>query len=676
MVYRSWKIAPQNQKESSQLQSRLHIGSLLSEVLVGRGLQDLAEEMLNGAAPLPSPLLLLDMEKAAARVAQAIENDEKIAIFGDYDVDGITATALLFSYLESVGANVYYKLPSRADDGYGLSVPVVERLAKAGVELIITVDSGISSLQEIELAAKLQMEVVVTDHHLPQSELPHAAAVVDPMRPGDPFPEKHLSGVGVAFQLVCALEGCAPEDLLEYYADLIAIGTIADLMPLTEANRTMVKTGVAQLADTHRPGLAALIEEAGLSERAVSSENVSFALAPRLNAAGRMGDATLALHLLLTDDVEEAKEMAQKLSELNAQRQQVEQEIMAAAVAQIGSDAAYAAEPVLVVCGNSLQQGVVGIVASRLVEKYAKPAIVISIDENGEGKGSGRSVPGFSLHGALCECASLLLRFGGHDQAAGLSVRKEDIPAFREAINKSARKAFNTFSQPPLAVDAPVELGALTSREVEGLSALAPYGSGNPLPLFAVQNAVIDGLWPVQEGRHTRIRLRQNGAALYAMQFGVSPEAFAYQQGDEVEAVVSLSVYKGQNGVSVSARLRDIRPAKIGDAHVESAGLYDSFCMGACLTNAQKEVLFSDRAGIGQVYKAVGKGRYFLSDLRPLFKALSPMSAGRAAVAVAALQELGLVEANVDTGRLALVPAAQKKDLASSKLLSSLKKEG
>ena len=675
MIYRSWELAKPNKEESLRLQKELGAGRLLADVLAGRGLYDQARELLLGESPLADPFLMLDMDRAARRVSQAVEQGEKIVIFGDYDVDGITATALLFSYLESAGADVYYKLPSRSDDGYGLSESVVRRLHKAGAQLIVTVDSGVSCAAEVELAGRLGMDVVVTDHHLPPEALPDAAAVVDPMRPGDPFPEKHLSGVGVAFRLICAMEGCAPEELADYYADLVAIGTIADIMPLTGENRRLVRQGVGQLADTHRPGLAALIQQAGLSGKPVTAENVSYALGPRLNAAGRMGDATEALRLLLTDDVAEAQELAQELCERNSQRQQIEQEIMAAAVERIDADPAYAAQPVLVAWGAGLHQGVIGIVASRLVERYGKPAIVISVDENGEGKGSGRSVEGFSLHGAIAACAPLLIRYGGHDLAAGLSIEEGKIPAFRAAINEYARTALKGLRRAGIAIDAETELPALTTGEVEGLSALAPYGNSNPSPLFLVRDAVVEGVYPVQEGRHTRLRLRQKGAVLYAMRFGISPAALPYGVGDRVDAVVALSVYRGQNGATVSARLRDLRPAGMGEAHAGSADLYGYYRMGGRLSAGQRAQLLPDRAQVALVYRAIGAGRFVEEDLRPLFAKLPQLPAGQILTAVAALLELGLVEAQPGTGVLKKAQVQGKRDLADSRVLSALHKQ-
>lgn len=474
--------------------------------------------LLEEEPPLSDPFLLKDMDKAVARIQQAIENGETIVIFGDYDVDGVSATAILYECLTNLGAQVRCKLPTREGGGYGLNRETLQKLADKGYKLIVTVDNGISAIEEADLAAELGIELVITDHHLPAQQLPKAVAVVDPKREDDTSPFKDLCGAGVAFKLCAALEGCEdPAELLEPFGELAALGTIADVMPLVGENRTIVKEGLATLQDTLRPGLQALLENAGYADRPVTAETVSYGLAPRLNAAGRMDTAAVALKLLLCENEEQAAGIAARLSEINTSRQQAEQQIAAAALEKLSADPARVLDRVIVVSGEGWHPGVIGIVATRLMEKYGRPSIVIST-ENGEGRGSGRAPTSFNLHAALCACAPLLLRFGGHSAAAGLTIEEEKIGAFRKAINDWAAKEYPVPKPLPLKLDAVADIAELTVPTVQELSRLAPFGSGNPVPVFLLQNAAVDGIWPLgSEGRHCRIRLRQGRGSLLCL---------------------------------------------------------------------------------------------------------------------------------------------------------------
>ncbi|MEG1932752.1 MAG: single-stranded-DNA-specific exonuclease RecJ, partial [Pygmaiobacter sp.] len=416
--------------------------------------------------------LLKNITAAIDRIHQAVDAGERIAVFGDYDVDGVCATALLFLYLESIGAEVYYKLPSRADDGYGLSPTVIDLIASKGITLIVTVDNGVSAYEEVNYATSLGVDVIVTDHHLAPQTLPKAVAVIDPLQPEDESPCKTLAGVGVAFKLICAIEGCEPAELLPYYGDLVAIGTVADIMPLTGENRMMVRHGIDLLQQSERPGLRALLEVSGFANKSVTAENVSFALAPRINAAGRMNDANAALRMLLTDDEDEALALAQRLEEYNQERQKTEQDIVGSIVERIAHDDVLKNRRVIVVWGEGYHPGVIGIVASRLVERFGRPAIVLSLDGD-EAKGSGRSVQGFSLYTAIAACKEVLVRYGGHDLAAGMSVKRENLERFSEMINEFSAREFPFIGATPITVDAPVELTRISTEDVAGLRLLA-----------------------------------------------------------------------------------------------------------------------------------------------------------------------------------------------------------
>ncbi len=666
MVYRPWKLLPSSEEEVRRLEKELGALPLLCRVLSARGLADKAQEICS-LSPLSPYTDMPGMEAAVQRVQQALDNGEKIVVFGDYDTDGITATALLFSFFQAEGANVFYKLPSRQEEGYGLSKIALDRIAKAGVSLVVTVDSGISAVEETAYAKTLGIDVVITDHHLPPDTLPAVAAIVNPMMEGSRFPTPYLAGVGVALYFAAAVEGCAAEELLDVYGDLVALGTVADLMPLSGDNRTLVKAGLLMLQESERPGLRALLAQAGV-EGTVTEQTISYMLAPRLNAAGRMGDAVTALRLLLTEDEEEAQALAAVLVQQNQDRQKTEADILCAAMEQVEQDTAYAQEPVLVVWGGDYHQGVIGIVASRLVEKYGKPALVVSVSE-GEGKGSGRSMTGFDLHAALECCSGHLIRYGGHALAAGFSLEEKNLPLFRQCINAYARQHWQQ-EESPLLADSEITLRDLTAEAVADLSRLAPFGVDNRAPLFLVAGAMVDGVWPVSDGKHSRLRLRQGSDTTYAMLFGTGPAALPYQNGDSVDALLSLSIYESARGPMVSARLKDIRPAALGNAHTARVNLLEKYKKGAALEAAEVDSLCATREDVAAVYRAISGRSFAAEDLRPLFAALPAVDAGRVALSAQALLELGLVSA--ENGTLTPVKMQGKKNLADSPLLAAL----
>lgn len=678
MNYRPWSVQRPDPAKTAALAAETGMPPLVCGVLLSRGYATAADARaaLGEGQTLSSPLRLAHMDDAVRRILHAVDEGERIVVFGDYDVDGVTATAMLYLYLDSVGADVYYKLPSRDDDGYGLSQEAVALMAKKGVKLIVTVDNGVSANEAVAAARAAGIDVVVTDHHLPPETLPDACAVVDPQLPGDESPCKCLCGAGVAFKLIAALEGCEADEMLPFYADLAAIGTVADIMPLTGENRLLVQAGLAQLQHTERPGLAALIAEAGLGDKPITAENVAFALSPRLNAAGRMDSATAALELLLCEDIDEAQQRARQLDEQNTARQAAEQEITAQVLRTIEADPTYQQDRILVVAGEAFHPGVIGIVASRIVERFGKPAIIISVDENGEGKGSGRSFEGLSLYHAIAACAPLLLRFGGHALAAGLSVKKENIPALRRALNEYAARECPALQRPALALDMPVTLGGLREADVEALDLLAPFGHGNPAPLFLLENALVDAVYPVSDGKHSRLRLKQGGGTLYAVLFGRGPEALGYGPGDHVDAALSLSVYEGRAGKMLSGRIRELRPAGLADDYLAGVQAFAALENGSDLTAQQRALLTPARADTVVVYRALqsAPGGLPADDLRPLFAKAGARNAGKALVSLQALVQLGLAQLETQ-GSFAAYTAVKnpvKCDLAAAPVLRRL----
>mgnify|MGYP000404485004 CR=1 FL=1 len=430
-------------------------------------------------------MLLTDMDKACERILRAIDEGETIVVFGDYDVDGVTATALLYQHLKGMGAAVKCMLPSREGDGYGLSKNAIQSIYDKGCRLIVTVDNGISAVEEAAFAASLGIDLILTDHHLPHDTLPQAVAVVDPRREDDHSPFKGLCGAGVAFKLCAALDGCPPEEMLEYCGDLAAVGTVADVMPLTGENRTIVKAGLRQLQNTDRPGFCALLEEVGLAGKPVTAENISYAIAPRLNAAGRMDSAVTALQLVLCEDEDRAVELAHKLSDINIQRQETEMEIVKAAQELLDAEPERLEDRVILLWGKDWHPGVIGIVASRLVEKTGRPVIVVSVDEHGEGKGSGRSVQGFNLHECIASCADILLRFGGHAMAAGLTIKRDNLDVFIELFERAVSESVcpETFDR-VIYTDGALAPEEITFGLVNALSGRI-WGQGFERPVFA-----------------------------------------------------------------------------------------------------------------------------------------------------------------------------------------------
>ena len=664
------------QKYAATLAAQQKEVGLLAGILAARGITDPTEALtlLAGEEELSDPMLLTDMDKACARILEAIDKEQTIVVYGDYDVDGVTATALLYQHLKGMGASVKCMLPSREGDGYGLSKNAIQSIHDKGCQLIVTVDNGISALEEAEFAASLGVDLIVTDHHLPHDALPKAVAVVDPRRADDHSPFKGLCGAGVAFKLCAALDGCPPEEMLDYCGDLAAVGTVADVMPLTGENRTLVKAGLKLLQQTDRPGISALLEEVGLEGKPITAENVSYAIAPRINAAGRMDNAVTALQLVLCEDEERAAELAHKLNEINVARQETEQEIVKAAQEQLDAEPAILEDRVILIWGRDWHPGVIGIVASRLVEKTGRPVIVVSVDEHGEGKGSGRSVQGFNLHECIASCEDILLRFGGHAMAAGLSVREENLPELRRRLNEWAARECAVLFTPPLECDLSIHLDRITVESVRRLEQLAPYGAENPTPVFVLEKAVIDGIFSVSEGKHCRLRLRQGNASIYAVWFGMPPEQLPYTTGDVVDAAVNLSVYESLRGAQLSGRILELHPAGFGNAAAEQTALVQALRRGTPLSAEQKARIAPERSDIITVYRELQARRWHAEDLQPLFAKLGEENTGKILVAITALEQVGLIAVHERSGAKfwELVPAEGKKNLADAPILKCL----
>ncbi len=553
---KKWTISELDKNKVREISQKYGLPVFTSMLLTIRKLttQNEIERFFSADNEPCDPMSIKDMDKAVERIKRAVAEYEKICVYGDYDCDGVTSTAILYSYLESVCADVMYYIPSRESEGYGMNKTAVSKLCGEGVKLIITVDNGISAIDEINYASSLGIDVVVTDHHKPQNILPCAAAVVDPHRSDDNSRFKDYSGAGLALKLLTALEGDY-FSVFENYSDLAAIGTVADLVPVNGENRDIIKAGMFNIENTERIGISELIEKSE-TER-ISSGTIGFRLAPRINAAGRLSSPYDALELFLTEDNTLAAEKAELLNSLNSKRKSIETKIYEQIEQKIKDKPNLANDRIMVISSEGWNAGVIGIVSSRITEKYGKPSIVIS--EDGEVcKASGRSINGFSLVDAVFSCSQYLEKFGGHPMAVGFSIKRENIDDFRRAVNDYAGKLEK---MPLLSVklDCNLNPNTITTDMVHQLQMFEPFGYGNPKPVFGLNNMFLEKVIPVGGGKHLKLAVTREKARLNIMKFSTSPEEFPYSEGDTLDFAVGLDInlYQGKEYLSFS--VKDIR---------------------------------------------------------------------------------------------------------------------
>lgn len=678
MILRKWEVRPLDKERAAAFAQTYGVPFFLAMLMNIRGLDDAAHlrEFLGEGEPLSDPFLLKDMDKAAARITRAVDNMEKIAVYGDYDADGVTSTAMLYSYLETRGADVIFYIPQREGEGYGMNMGAVEYLKEQGVSLIVTVDNGISSVQEVARANELGIDVVVTDHHRPQAILPDAVAVVDAYRPDDTSPYKHFSGVGIAFKLLMALEDGAGdvEDLLEAYSDLAAIGTIGDIVPLTGENRTLIRAGLERLSQSDRPGVQALLENAGIAGKALTSTNVAFTLVPRINATGRMGAPERAVRLLISGYEEEAEVLSEEICADNEERRRVEAEIAEAAFADIEAKG-YMKDRVVVVDGENWHHGVIGIVASRVTERCGKPCMIISRGET-EAKGSGRSIEGFSLFEAICACGDLLIKFGGHPMAAGITLKPENIEAFRKRINRYAAEHFPQMPTQTVTLDCKLNPAALSVSMAQSLTQLEPFGNGNPQPVFGLFNMELSNVTPVGGGGHLRLTLEKNGAVITAMRFNTKPEELPYHIGDKIDLAVQLEAREFRGQPSLTVIVRDMKFAAFNtEKNIASLASFEKWQRGEVLSAEDKNRLYPDRACLAAIYRALRTVNGKETDqVRFVSQFGKDMTLGLFKTALLVFEERGLVHSKIadDTFTAALIETSGKTDITRSPVLLAL----
>ena len=678
MILRKWEVRPLDKERAAAFAQTYGVPFFLAMLMNIRGLDDAAHlrEFLGEGEPLSDPFLLKDMDKAAARITRAVDNMEKIAVYGDYDADGVTSTAMLYSYLETRGADVIFYIPQREGEGYGMNIGAVEYLKEQGVSLIVTVDNGISSVQEVARANELGIDVVVTDHHRPQEILPDAVAVVDAYRPDDTSPYKHFSGVGIAFKLLMALEDGAGdvEDLLEAYSDLAAIGTIGDIVPLTGEYRTLIRAGLERLSQSDRPGVQALLENAGVAGKALTSTNVAFTLVPRINATGRMGAPERAVRLLISGYEEEAEVLSEEICADNEERRRVEAEIAEAAFADIEAKG-YMKDRVVVVDGENWHHGVIGIVASRVTERCGKPCMIISRGET-EAKGSGRSIEGFSLFEAICACGDLLIKFGGHPMAAGITLKPENIEAFRKRINQYAAEHFPQMPTQTVTLDCKLNPAALSVSMAQSLTQLEPFGNGNPQPVFGLFNMELSNVTPVGGGGHLRLTLEKNGAVITAMRFNTKPEELPYHIGDKIDLAVQLEAREFRGQPSLTVIVRDMKFAAFNtEKNIASLASFEKWQRGEVLSAEDKNRLYPDRACLAAIYRALRTVNGKETDqVRFVSQFGKDMTLGLFKTALLVFEERGLVHSEIadDTFTATLIETSGKTDITRSPVLLAL----
>lgn len=667
MGFKKWVVKDNDRQLAKELAACCDVEPIVALIAAARGYTDPCdlEQFLSDEPCFSDTYEIADIMHAADILNLAVSENKKIAVYGDYDCDGVTATALMYKYLKGRDADCMYYIPDRFAEGYGMNCAAVKHLHSLGVEVIITVDNGISCIEEIELANKLGMTVIVTDHHLPKEQLPSAAAVVDPHRKDCPSEYKTVCGAEVAFKLICVAEGKEPEELLPYFADILAVAVIADVMPLTYENRIIVKYGVSKLRTSPLTGLSALLNVSGVALDSVNASKIAFTICPRINAAGRMGNALAAVELLLCDNMLKALEMANKIDAQNAERQQIEKKILSEAILKIEQNG-YMYDRVIVVDGEDWHHGVVGIVASRLCERYGAPCIVISSDGY-LAHGSGRSYEGFSLFDAVSACEDLLTKFGGHSLAAGVSLEAQNINVFRKNINAYAKKL--DLTPPVLKLDCRLNPSALTVDLSESLKQLEPFGFENQAPIFGIFGVTLQRITPIGNNKHLKLLFSKGENAFQALLFGVSAESFCFEIGDTLDLAVTVETNLYNGNYSVSVQIKAIRVSGTDDnrlfCELEN---YNSF-MSKSDFNAR--LITPTREEIGTVYKFITNKAVLAERVKYWF--INSLGYAKTMVALNVLAELNLI--TLKDGKYFAVSTSTKTNLMNSEIYSYLIKE-
>lgn len=676
---KKWVVAALNKENAVRISKQFNIHILPSMLLdvMNFDSDEEIEDFLSNDCDFSDPYLITDMDKAAQRISEAVNSFESICVYGDYDADGVTSTALLYSYLCEAGANAVFYIPSRDTEGYGLNNAAIEKLKESGVSLLITVDNGISACEQVDFANALGIDVIITDHHTPPEILPNAKAVVNPHRKDDLSPFKDFSGVGVVFKLIMALEDetLDIDELADKYSDIAALGTIGDVVSLTGENRKLVKAGLYNINSYHNTGIQALRECSGNKNKEMSAMNVAFTLVPRLNAVGRLGLSEKSVQLLLSDNKAQADLIANELDEDNRSRQDIEQRILESIEDELRADESLKLRRVIVIAGEGWHQGVIGIAAARIKDRYGKPTVIITYDGD-SAKGSARSIEGFSMCDAVAYCKDLLTVYGGHPMAAGMSLPRENIDAFREKINEFAY-SLGYIPLPTVKIVCKLNPAVLSVEMVESLEILEPYGAGNPSPVFGLYNLTLSGIYPVSGGKHLRLVFKRGNCELSAMYFGITQEQFPYIPGDILNLAVTLSVNEYNCTKSVSVFVKEISFSNMDlEKHMYSNVMYEDLRMGRAADSIVKKELSVTREECASVYRFLKANGGFAYDKEILYCRLNngSISMGKLMVILRAMQELKLITMNSTSNMLniKIVNNPPKVNLLSAPILKDL----
>ncbi len=676
-----WSVAQLNKERALAISEQFSIPMICAALLDVRGINtpEAVQNFIGEEFSFEDPFIIKDMDKAVERITYAIDNGEKICIYGDYDADGVTSTALLFQYLETCGANVSFYIPSRADEGYGMNKEAVKALASNGIELIITVDNGVSAFEEVELSNSLGVDVVITDHHSVPEVLPNAVAVVNPHRNDCQSTFKEFSGVGVVFKLIMALEGeyADVDMLLEEYSDITTLGTIGDIVSLTGENRAIVKYGIKKINESERIGVNALIKSSGCEGKELNSTDVSFSIVPRINAGGRLGLSSKSVELLLTYDEEYALSLASQLSEDNSQRQKIEQDILKDIDLKIRDNPDIIRHPVIILDGENWHQGVIGIIAAKIKGLFGKPCIIISV-EGDESRASGRSIEGFALNEAVFACSEYLTHFGGHTMAVGFSLKTKNIEYFKKALFEYY-DSLDTLFLPTLNIDCKLNPSLLNLELVDSLSSLEPFGAGNPSPIFGLYNMTITEIKPLSNGKHQRLTVTRGSASHIVLCFGRSSESFPYKVGDIVDLAVSLDKNYYKNNEYLSIIAKDIRYSGFdSEYNLKTLRLYERFVLSLSFPAKYKEhisLLIPQRDEFAKVYRFLKTKGYTETSLETLCYQIQDIHAGKLRVILDALVELKLISLFEGSAsiKITVLDVSEKVDINNAPILRKLR---
>lgn len=668
MAYKKWIIADADKEKASALSEQLNIDPFIALMLISRGIESEtdAANFLASSYDFSDPFLFCDMERAVSAVEEAVDYGEKITVFGDYDCDGVTSTVLLYTFLKDMGADVDYYIPSRLDEGYGMNKTAIDKIGKNGTKLIITVDNGISAIEEAEYIYSLGMRLVVTDHHQIGEELPKAEAVINPHRTENEITFRDYAGVGVAFKLVCAIYGDT-DDILYQFADLIALGTISDIVPLISENRAFVKAGIKLINSGSRIGIEALKNAAGAADKKLASTDVAFTLCPRINAAGRVDDAKRAVELLISENEKDAAFKAEQINIDNAHRQELEQNIFEDVMLKIAENPDIAKNRVIVVCGKGYHMGVVGIVAAKVLEEYGKPTIILT-EEDGVATGSARSIDGFNIYEAISACSDMLNHFGGHPKAAGLGLDIADVDTFRNRINEYAVMKYPVMPVQSIYVDFKISPAFLNVDLVDSLSVLEPFGEANRNAVFALMNLKLVSVTPMGNGKHIRLECEKKGRLFRISKFRCTAEDFPFSPGDYIDAVVKASknLYNGREYLSLQSV--DIkRHGNDDDKYFDEKEEYALFV----LNKNNSENVLPSRENCSVVYRFLRQKKGWHYGFDELYFALNSVTYGKLKFILEAFEECGLIECNEND--IYVCNVSEKVDLMNTSVIKKLK---